>query len=105
MPPPLREAAPDRADYSRTNPLTYSDPTGEEAIRNLMNGGGPFTITAENGFRLFMNRESLEYMLLGMEARVSRGGKLWVDPIPPKKETTPAAVEFGDENSSRGPNK
>lgn len=89
------EPASARADYSRDpdlrrNPLTYSDPTGEQAIRNLLSGGGPYTITAENGFRLFANKQSLENMLLGMRARVSRGGKLWVDPIPPEEKTTPA---------------
>lgn len=97
MPPP-NGTAPARADYSR-NPLTYSDPTGEQAIRKLINGGGPFQITAENGFRLWMNRESLEYMLLGMRARVSRGGKLWLDPEPPTQKNNPTAVTFGDKNS------
>lgn len=90
-----------RADYSRMNPLTYSDRTGETAIRNLLNGGGPFQITAENGFRIFANRASLEYMLLGMEARVSRGGQLWVDPTEAQK--TPTAEKFGD-YSCRGSN-
>lgn len=100
--PPLHLAATVRADYSR-NSLTYSDPTGDTAIRNLLQGGGPFQITAENGFRLFANREALEYMLLGMKARVSRGGKIWLDPLPADKETTPAAVaKFGDSDSSRG---
>lgn len=106
MSPPISSASA-RADYSRDpdlrrNPLTYSDRTGEQAIRNLLNGGGPYTITAENGFRLFCNMQSLEYMLLGMRARVSRGGKLWVSPIPPEEKNTPTAVEFGDMNSSRG---
>jgi len=90
-----------RADYSR-NPLTYSDPTGDTAIRNLLNGGGPYTITAENGTRLFANRESLDHMLAGMTARVSRGGKIWVDPHPTEKKT-PTAAEFGDKNSGEGP--
>lgn len=106
--PPLREAASARADYSRDpdlrrNPLTYSDPTGEQAIRNLLNGGGPYTITAENGFRLFCNKQSLEYMLLGMTARVSRGHKLWVDPIQPEEKNTPAAGSNANQDCGRGP--
>lgn len=103
-PPPAAASA--RADYSRDpdlrrNTLNYSDPTGEQAIRNLLNGGGPYTITAESGLRLWMNRESLEYMLLGMKARVSRGGKLWVDPIPPKEKTTPT-VPVAKQTHRRG---
>ncbi len=104
---PPQEAASARADYSRDpdldrNVLTYSDPTGEQAIRNLLNGRGPYTITAANGFRLFCNKQSLEYMLLGMRARVSRGGKLWVDPIPPEEKNTPTAVPNANPGCSRG---
>lgn len=99
MPPPLQIAATARADYSR-NSLTYSDPTGEKAIRNLLQGGGPFQITAENGFRIFANREALDHMLLGMKARVSRGGKLWVEPIPAKNERTPVVNDAN--HSHRG---
>lgn len=101
MSPPLPEAASARADYSR-NTLTYGDPTGEEAIRKLMSGGGPFQVTAENGFRLFANRESLEYMLLGMKARVSRGGKLWVEPIPPTHKETPVADSNANPSRDEG---
>ena len=101
MKSPLPEAAAARADYSR-NTLTYGDPTGEAAIRKLMSGGGPFQVTAENGFRLFANRESLEYMLLGMKARVSRGGKLWVEPIPPSHKETPTAGTNANQNCGEG---
>lgn len=101
MPPPLNSADSARADYSR-NPLTYSDPTGDAAIRKLLAGGGPFQITAESGFRLFANRDSLEYMLLGMQARVSRGGKIWVDPEPSQKKATPA-VNDANHSHREGP--
>lgn len=96
--PPLKTPAADRADYSR-NTLDYSDPTGDTAIRNLLNGGGPFQITAESGIRIFVNRESLEYMMLGMKARASRNGKLWLDPELPQKTETPTATNA---NQSRG---
>lgn len=84
--PPPRHSA--RADDSRYR-LTYSDPAGEQAIRKLLNGGGPYQITAENGFRIFVNRDSLDYMLLGMKARASRTGKLWLDPIPAQEKNNP----------------
>lgn len=106
MSPPGMTPASGRADYSR-NTLTYSDPTGEKAIRTLLDGGGPFQITAENGFRLFTNRESLEYMLLGMESRPSRTGKTWIYPIESAEKTTPAASDANQtrcEGSTRNPN-
>lgn len=100
MAPPGTSGASGRAaDNLSRNTLNYSDPTGDEAIHKLLNGGGPFQITAENGFRIFANRQSLEYMILGMKARISRGGKLWLDPEPPTEKNNPTAVEFGDRNS------
>ena len=112
MPPPLRAAAAAPADHSGMNPLTYSDPTGDEAIRQLLDSGGPFTITAMNGFHVMVNRESLDYMLLGMTAKIARpkknrtgrmrSGLLWLFPIRPERKT-PIAATFGDRNSDEGP--
>lgn len=108
---PLQSAASAPADHSGMNPLTYSDPTGEAAIRHLLNSGGPFTITAMNGFHVMVNAESLEYMLLGMTAKVARpkknragkmrAGLLWLFPTRPEK-TTPVADQIAKPGSYEG---
>ncbi len=111
--PPLREAASASADHSGMNPLTYSDPTGDAAIRHLLNSGGPFTITAMSGFHAMVNAESLEYMMLGMTAKIARpkknrarktrAGLLWLFPTPSENET-PTAGTNANQNCSEGSN-
>lgn len=110
---PMQEASPAPADHSGMNPLTYSDPTGDAAIRHLLNSGGPFTITAMNGFHAMVNAESLEYMMLGMTARIARtkknragkmrAGLLWLVPTPTQKNT-PTAGSNANPNCSEGSN-
>ena len=100
MSPPLQAAATAPADHSGINPLTYSDPTGDAAIRQLLDSGGPFTITAMNGFHVMVNRDSLDYMLLGMTATIGRpkknragkmrSGLLWLFPTRPEKNNPTA---------------
>lgn len=110
MAPPLREAASQPgADHPLEDMryrLDYADPTGETAIRNLLDGGGPFTITAQNGFHALVNKETLEHMMRDVTPRRARPkknragrmreGLLWLHPT---KKNNPTAVEFGDENS------
>ncbi len=112
MAPPLLQAATAPADHPGMNPLTYSDPTGDAAMKNLLNGGGPFTITAMNGFHVMVNRESLDYMLLGMTAKVSRPkknragkmrrGLLWLFPTRPETKNTPVADQIAKPGSYEG---
>jgi hypothetical protein len=56
-------------------PLTYSDPTGERAVRNL--AGRVFTLTAENGDRVLIRLEDLAPILDQWQYRVSRKGLIW----------------------------
>lgn len=112
MPAPLQEAAMTPADHSGMNPLTYSDPTGDAAIRHLLDSGGPFTITAMNGFHVMVNRESLDYMLLGMTGKIARpkknragkmrSGLLWLFPIRPEMKMTPTAGTNANQNCGEG---
>ena len=109
--PPLQTAVTAPADHSGINPLTYSDPTGDAAIRQLLDSGGPFTITAMNGFHVMVNRESLDYMLLGMTAKVARpkknragkmrAGLLWLFPTRTEKNT-PAAGPNANQACNEG---
>lgn len=108
---PLRDAVSAPADHSGMNPLTYCDPTGDAAIRQLLDSGGPFAITAMNGFHAMVNAESLEYMMLGMTARIARprknragkmrSGLLWLFPTPTEKNT-PVAGSNANQACSEG---
>lgn len=102
----------DPADHSGMNPLTYSDPTGDAAVRQLLDSGGPFTITAMNGFHVMVNRESLDYMLLGMSAKLARpkknrvgkmrSGLLWLFPTRPEMKNTLVAGSNANQASYEG---
>lgn len=64
------------ADSSRDYyPLTYRDPTGETAVRNLM--GRSVQITWENGATIHLELNTIRPLLAGLEFRMSRKGHIW----------------------------
>lgn len=64
------------ADPSRDNySLTYADPTGETAVRNLT--GRTVQVSWENGATIYLNIEDLKPYLARLEFRMSRKGHLW----------------------------
>lgn len=65
-----------RADASLGyNPLTYSDPTGQAAVLNLM--PGPYAITDRRGFTIWINLADLKPLLNRLEFRESRKNLIW----------------------------
>lgn len=64
------------ADSSRDNySLTYADPTGETAVRNLT--GRTVQVSWENGATIYLNIEDLKPYLARLDFRMSRKGHLW----------------------------
>lgn len=66
------------ADHSRddnTYRLTYRDPTGETAARNLT--GRTVQVRWENGVTLFLDIEDMRPYLAQLDYHVSRKGWLW----------------------------
>ena len=64
------------ADRSRDYySLTYRDPTGETAVRNLM--GRSVQISWENGATIHLSVEDLRPLLAQFDFRVSRKGRIW----------------------------
>lgn len=55
--------------------LTYRDPTGETAVRNLM--GRSAVLTWENGFVLHLTAEDLKPFLANLDFQMSRKGHVW----------------------------
>lgn len=56
-------------------PLTYRDPTGETAVRNLM--GRSVQITWENGATIHLELNAIRPLLASLEFRMSRKGHIW----------------------------
>lgn len=74
------------ADPSRDNySLTYADPTGETAVRNLT--GRTVQVSWENGATIYLNIEDLKPYLARLDFRMSRKGHLWGS-----KKKAPAAT-------------
>lgn len=70
--------APSGADIPRddnTYRLTYRDPTGETAVRNLT--GRTVQVRWENGVTLFLDIEDMRPYLAQLDYHVSRKGWLW----------------------------
>lgn len=68
--------SPSAADHSRHfSPLTYRDPTGETAVRNLM--GRSAQLTWDNGFILHIRAEDLNPLLAQLDFQMSRKGHIW----------------------------
>ena len=64
------------ADSSRDYyPLTYRDPTGETAVRNLM--GRSVQITWENGATIHLDIDTISPLLAKLDFRMSRKGHIW----------------------------
>lgn len=64
------------ADNSRDSyPLTYRDPTGEAAVRNIM--GRSAQVTWEDGFILHLTADDLKPLLAQLDFRMSRKGHIW----------------------------
>lgn len=83
------------ADKSRDYySLTYRDPTGETAVRNL--SGRTVQVTWENGAALHLDIEDLRPYLQTLEFRQSRKGLLWGS----RKKKTPAATGVQDQNTN-----
>lgn len=64
------------ADKSRDYyPLTYRDPTGETAVRNLT--GRSVQITWENGATIHLDVDTIRPLLAKLTFRMSRKGHIW----------------------------
>lgn len=64
------------ADSSRDYySLTYRDPTGETAVRNLQ--GRTVQVTWENGATIYLDIEQIRPYLAQLDYRMSRKGHLW----------------------------
>lgn len=64
------------ADDSRDSyPLTYRDPTGEAAVRNIM--GRSAQVTWEDGFIIHLTADDLRPFLAQFDFRMSRKGHIW----------------------------
>ncbi|WP_454114249.1 hypothetical protein [Microbacterium maritypicum] len=67
---------PSGADSSRDYyPLTYRDPTGETAVRNLM--GRSVQLTWENGATIHLDVDTIRPLLANLTFRMSRKGHIW----------------------------
>ncbi|UTT52313.1 hypothetical protein [Microbacterium maritypicum] len=55
--------------------LTYRDPTGEAAVRNLM--GKSAQVTWDDGFIIHLTAEDLKPLLAQLNFRMSRKGHIW----------------------------
>lgn len=66
-------------------PLTYRDPTGETAVRNLM--GRSVQITWENGATVHLDIDTIRPFLKALDYRMSRKGHIWGH-----KKIAPSAV-------------
>ncbi|MDQ1130678.1 hypothetical protein [Microbacterium sp. SORGH_AS_0888] len=82
---PNRGAEASRDEYYR---LTYRDPTGETAVRNLM--GRTVQITWENGFTLYVSTDDIQPYLDQLEFRMSRKAHVWGHK---KKTPAPTGVQ------------
>lgn len=80
--------APSGADHSLCYTLTYRDPTGETAVRNLM--GQSVQITWESGVTIHLSVGDLKPLLSQFDFRVSRKGHIW------GKKKTAVLLEQGD---------
>lgn len=68
--------APSGADTSRDYySLTYWDPTGETAVRNLM--GRSVQVTWENGATVHLDVDTIRPLLAKLSFRMSRKGHIW----------------------------
>ncbi len=69
--------SPRGADISRDNfyPLTYRDPTGETAVRNL--SGRTVQMSWENGATIFLDVDDVRPFLARLHFRMSRKGLIW----------------------------
>ena len=72
------------------------DPTMDQAINNLIRGGGPFVITAANDYEMTVSKEQMAAMCVGMTSRTARPRKnrqgkfrqrIWLEPIEPQEKT------------------
>ncbi|OZB78171.1 MAG: hypothetical protein B7X41_20265 [Microbacterium sp. 14-71-5] len=72
-------------------PLTYWDPTGETAVRNLM--GRSVQVTWENGATIHLDIETIRPLLRVLDYQMSRKGHIWGH-----KKKSPAAT--GDQNQN-----
>jgi len=70
-------------------PLTYRDPTGETAVRNL--SGRSVQINWENGATVHLDIATILPLLSGLEFRMSRKGHIWgtKKKVPPASGTKP----------------
>lgn len=72
MTPGDRSGADASRDYYS---LTYRDPTGETAIRNLM--GRSVQVTWENGATVHLDVDIIRPLLAKLNFRMSRKGHIW----------------------------
>ncbi|WP_091226788.1 hypothetical protein [Microbacterium sp. 3J1] len=72
----MSSPTPSGADQSRDYySLTYQDPTGEAAIRNLM--GRSVQVTWENGASVHLDVDTIRPLLAKLNFRMSRRGHIW----------------------------
>lgn len=72
----MNSQPPSGADQSRDYySLTYQDPTGETAIRNLM--GRSVQVQWENGVTLHVEADTIRPLLAQLNFRMSRKGHIW----------------------------
>lgn len=76
--------------------LTYRDPTGETAVRNVM--GRSVQVTWEDGFIISLNSEDLKPLLAQLTFRMSRKGHIWGQ----KKTPAPTGVQNRNTNHHEG---
>lgn len=91
----MTDSAPSRADFSLDYySLTYRDPTGEDAVRNLVPGN--VSITWPDGYTIWIPEHQakglLKFLLWAYSFRRSRKGHTWAQPKkndagPPGRET------------------
>lgn len=70
--------------------LTYADPTGERAVRNLT--GRTVQISWENGTMLSVDIDDIRPFLKALEFRQSRKGRIWGK----RKKNAPAGQGEGE---------
>lgn len=73
--------------------LTYSDPTGESAVRNIT--GRTVQISWENGAMVSVDIDDIRPFLKSLEFRESRKGRIWGK----RKKNVPAGQ--GEDESQR----
>lgn len=90
MSPSSSSGADSSRDYYR---LTYADPTGETAVRNLT--GRTVQLSWENGATIHLDIDTIRPFLAHLEYQMSRKGHLWAKKNPRRqpgiRTSTPTA--------------